>query len=133
MTGDLFGTEVAIVARPAPAPLSDPDRCECGGAFVFDPALEGETCGGLHRIGWLHCDRCPATCVSKRGRSADVWALNSSGRSVDAGGVRVRGDGDGMAEVMARVARVPELEALARAAARGEDVREMALAIVGAA
>lgn len=128
---DLFDRiETNPTDRPAPEPLPDPARCDCGGAYASDAHLEGETCGGLHRVGWLVCQACGATCVTRRGRTEGAWTLASSGRSVDAGGVRLRGDGDGAAAVMARLVRLPELESIARAAARGEDVRERAMASI---
>jgi hypothetical protein len=100
--------------------------------------LEGETCGGLHLIGWLLCDACGETSVSKRGVPADVFQLAGSGRSLDACGFRVRAEGTGNpAALMARLARVPALEAALRQIAHraGGDtaIRSLAMAALGGA
>lgn len=101
--------------------MSDADdtACHCGGTLVFDPTVEGETLGGLHVAGGNRCTRCKAQTLSKRSVPSGGWKLATSGRSLDAGGVRLRADGDGTA-VMARIVRLPDLEAALRAIARGD-------------
>lgn len=99
---------------------ADETVCDCGGALVFDATIEGETAGGIRRAGWLRCDRCGDVTISRRGVSADAWKVTSSGRSVDADGCRLRADGGDPGPVMARVARVPALEAALRSIARGD-------------
>lgn len=119
--------------RTAPPPAKEPEACECGAAWRYDALREGETCGGVWRVGWLVCDVCGATCVSRRGSIREPWRLASSGRSVDAGECRLRADGEA-GDVMRRIVRLPELEALARAVARGEQVSpERARAALGEA
>lgn len=117
------------------APMTDPTHCSCGALFIFDPLLEGETCGGLRRIGWLTCSAsCGQTCVSKRGTTAGAWKLAASGRSIDVGGSRLRAEGGDAAAVLARIVRLPELEAALRQIARGEgDAAAIARAALGVA
>lgn len=115
-------SQIAIGNRSAPPQaVEEPAACECGAAWRYDPLREGETCGGVYRVGWLVCDSCGATCVTRRGTVQEPWRLTSSGRSVDAGACRLRADGEA-GDVMRRIVRLPELEALARAVARGEAV-----------
>jgi len=122
--------------RPKPEPIPERTHCECGGPFRFDPLIEGETCGGLHRIGWLICDACGETSVTKRGVTAGGFKLAGGGRSLDADGFRVRAEGDGdPSRLMARLARLPDLEAALRQVAHraGGDaaIRALALAALG--
>ena len=108
--------EVAIPDRAA-----EPTLCDCGHPWRFDPTLEGETCGGLMRAGWLVCDGCKDTRVTRRGRTVGKFKLAKSGRSLDADGFRLRAEGEGdPSELMTRLARLPELETLARMVARME-------------
>lgn len=97
----------------------------CGGAYSFDPTIEGVTVGGNNLVGWLVCDRCGGICITRRGLPGGTWKLAASGVSIDAGGVRLRAEGGAIARdytvaLMARIARVPALEAALRAIARGE-------------
>lgn len=95
----------------------------CGGAYVFDPLLEGVTVGGNHLIGWLVCQRCKGTCITRRAVPGGGWKLAGGGRSIDADGIRLRAEGGGgfnTPKVMARIARLPALEAALRSIARGD-------------
>jgi hypothetical protein len=97
--------------------------CDCGGALTFDPAAEGETCGGLLRAGANVCGACGKLWLSRRGHTVDTWRLNKGGRSVDAGGTRIRCEATPNAPaLMARIARLPELERALRAIAAGMPV-----------
>lgn len=105
------------------APEAEDTTCivaGCGGAYAFDPLLEGETVGGNRLIGWLVCDRCGGTCITRRAVAGGAWRLATSGRSIDAGGIRLRAEGGDAAAIMARIARLPDLEAALRRIARGE-------------
>ena len=117
-----------------PEPTNCPD---CGGLYVFDPLVEGETCGGLYRVGWLVCAGCGRTCVTRRGFVGGPFKVAKSGRSVDADGFRLRADGQGdPTALMARIARLPDLEAALRAIARDTTepaIKAAALAALGAA
>lgn len=95
------------------------ERCPAdGGPLTFDAELVGETCGNLRRRGWNRCAHCGGVWVTRRGASDDgrgkAWRIATSGVSLDAGGVRLRAEGkgsrDGTAALMARIARLPELE-----------------------
>lgn len=95
----------------------------CGGALTFDPTIEGYTCGGNFLAGWLVCDRCGGIFLTLRAQPAAAWRVAGGGRSIDVGGgCRLRADGGGAAvpAVMARIARLPELERALRAIARGD-------------
>ncbi len=89
----------------------------CDKPLRFDPDMVGKTCGGLALRGWDVCDTCGAAYLVK-GRSvpangAGQWAIAKGGRSVDAGGIKVRpekGNTKAVQRVMARISRVPELE-----------------------
>lgn len=106
----------------------------CGGAYAFDPLIEAYTVGGNHLIGWLVCDRCGGTCITRRARPGGAWRLATSGRSIDAGGIRLRAEGGDAAAVMARIARLPDLEAALRSIARGDaDPVAIARAALGVA
>lgn len=102
---------VITVMRDAPSRSSEiPEEVP---ALYWDPERTGETVGGLELVGALVCRACGATCLSKRSRPADSmrWKLSKGGRSVDAGGIRLRAEnGDGVAKLMARIVRLPELE-----------------------
>lgn len=101
---------------------SDEEVCECGGALVFDPTIEGETVGGLHMIGWDVCATCRKAWISRRGvPGGGKWAVASSGRSLVADGVKLRaeaGQGDPR-KLLERIARLPDIEAALREIARG--------------
>jgi hypothetical protein len=98
--------------------------CEsCGGSLRFDPKLRGKTCGGFDLVGWCVCDACNVVVLCPaRSKPADAvdWSLAKGGRSVNAGGIRLRAeagaDADDLLAVMARVVRVPVLEAVAERA-----------------
>lgn len=110
----------------------DPIACECGGALVFDPLREGDTVGGLHLIGALVCQRCPKATISRHSRPAGAWKLATSGRSIDADGIRLRAEGGDATAVMARIAKLPDLERALRAIARGDfDPTSIARAALG--
>ena len=120
---DLDNAQEPTAPSTHPA-LVDPTTCTCGAPFRFDPLLEGETVGHLHRIGWLICDACKATCVSKRGHCGGAWRVATSGRSITVGGGKLRYEGGGdqsvVAGLMGRIGRLPELEAALRSIARGD-------------
>lgn len=91
--------------------------CEDGGVVRFDPNKRGHTCGGLELVGWLACDACGTyTLCPARSKPADAvdWSLAKGGRSVNAGGIRIRAEtGPAAGEttaLMARIVRLPELE-----------------------
>ncbi len=90
------------------------DRCECGAVMTFDPLSRGTTCGGLAIVGARVCVLCGVVEVCKRSCPADAvdWSLAKGGRSLTAGGIKVRAEKtDGNVEaLMARIVRVPELE-----------------------
>jgi hypothetical protein len=105
---------------------------------VFDPLLEGETVGGLHIVGWMRCTGCgKGWHAGRRGIvGGGKWRVTSSGRSVDADGVRLRAEtseGVDVARLMRRLARLPELEAALREIARGcADPAAVARAVIEA-
>ena len=112
----MFGTAPVAAVEP------EATHCDCGGAYAFDATLEGETCGGVQRAGWLVCSSCGATCVTRRGCEVGGWTISSSGVSINVPGGRLRMEGRGAdnAAVMRRIARLPDLEAALRAIARGD-------------
>lgn len=106
------------------------ETCECGGALVFDPTIEGTTCGGLDLIGWDVCALCGLTLISRRAvTGGGQWSVAPSGRSMVADGTKLRaepGSGD-TRRLLERIARLPDLEAALREIARGaESPREIA-------
>lgn len=98
------------------------ETCECGGALVFDPTVEGTTCGGLDLIGWDVCASCGIILISRRGvTGGGQWSVAPSGRSIVTDGVKLRaeaGQGD-TRRLLERIARLPDLEAALREIARG--------------
>jgi hypothetical protein len=90
------------------------DACPtCGAVMAWDPARTGTTCGGLEIAGALVC--CGNVMVSYLSKPADAirWSLAKGGRSLNAGGIRVRAEGragDDVGALMARLLRLPELE-----------------------
>lgn len=102
------------------------DDCEgCGARMAFEPTKRGTTCGGLDLVGWM---RCPNGCgkdepsegylLCNKSRPADAveWRIAKSGVSCTAGGMKVRVEAaqharEDIVGVMARIVRVPELEA----------------------
>lgn len=99
-------------------------ECDCGAPVAFDAAREGETCGGLAVIGAYVCTAgcgraylAPGTVAAE----SETWRVNKGGRSVDTGKVRLRAEGRGEVEhLMARIARVPDLERALKRIAAGE-------------
>lgn len=122
-------------------------RPRCGGALAWDPLVEGVTQGGLALVGGLRCPSCGQAYLCRRSTPRECWRLSSGGLSVDAGITRIRAEAsssdftesgrDKIRALMARVARLPELEeALRRIAsvtddAQASDIRAMALASLG--
>lgn len=91
----------------------DSNCSECGAALTFDAALRGTTCGGHQLVGWRVCACGAAPTLCRRSKSADAvdWRIAKGGRSLTAGGFKVRAEGGGdPGELMARIVRVPELE-----------------------
>ncbi len=91
------------------------DRCECGVVMTFSAVMRGVTCGGLSFVGARECVPCGVVEVCKRSAPADAvdWSLAKGGRSLNAGGIKLRAekgnDGD-IAALMDRLARLPALE-----------------------
>jgi hypothetical protein len=115
---------------PEPGPLYvRGETCECGQPLRFDAAAAGLTVGGLHRRGWWICAACGrgylpdrATLAAHRAdieaaeanaQRSEPWALAKGGLSLTAGGIKVRAEAKGgdVRELMARLVRLPELEA----------------------
>lgn len=125
-------------AEPCPvcsdAPTTARACPSCGAALVWDADKVGETCGGLELRGWWRCDPCGgwwlATNAERRelvAGAGEAWVLTRGGRSVDAGGVRLRAEGGDAVALMRRVVVLPELEAaLARIAAGESDAQALA-------
>jgi hypothetical protein len=108
-------TRPAQLAAPVVAPESDPDDTTCcGQPSTFDPNLRGLTCGGLELVGWFVCAVCGVARLKKGwSKPADqvFWTLAKGGRSINAGGMRIRVDGQGdVAALMQRLVKLPELE-----------------------
>lgn len=106
---------------PEAEPTYDDVAETCHGKPLrFDPDMVGKTCGGLELRGWLGCDVCGryylASGRCKPTSSSDgTWALAKGGRSLTAGALKLRVEGKAppgeIEALMARVVRVPELEA----------------------
>lgn len=95
-------------------------------AFPWDPAAIGTTCGGVKVRGAFRCPTCGVAFIGKASRPVDEgWKLAKGGRSFDAGAFRVRAEagrdagGARVEDLMARLVRLPDLEA-ALAEARRE-------------
>ena len=91
------------------------DRCDCGRLMTFDAAARGTTCGGLAIVGARVCVPCGRQDVCRLSKPADAleWTLAKGGRSLTAGGVKVRAERAPTADIealMARIVRVPALE-----------------------
>jgi hypothetical protein len=107
------------------------ERCPNDGAPLrFDSSIVGQTVGGLRLRGWMHCDHCGASWVTRRGvpdagggTSDGRWRVANGGASLDAGGIRLRAEGRGnrdeVVTTMARIARMPVLEAALEELASG--------------
>lgn len=118
-------------------PLS-PDKTCCGQMLRFDETIVGKTCGGLELRGWGVCDVCGAIRIHALSRPASAdeggeWTVSHGGASVDAGAFRIRAEAaargrgrasNAIADLMRRIARVPELERALRRIAAGEDSAE---------
>jgi hypothetical protein len=81
----------------------------------WDDEARGTTCGGLDVVGAYVCDRCGLRMLGPGTHECEssTWRLANSGRSVDAGAVRIRAEGTNaevIANVMARIVRLPEIE-----------------------
>lgn len=115
-------------------PWESRDTCDCGAPVTFDADRAGETCGGLAVVGAYVCSACDRAYLAPGTVAAEsaTWKLTKGGRSVDTGKLRLRAEGRGDVErVMARVARLPDLErALKRIAAGEPDARQIASAAI---
>lgn len=106
---------------------------DCGGRLVFDNTVVGTTCGGLRLRGWEKCQHCGGCWVSRRGvpdaggGTDGRWRLAAGGRSLDAGGLRVRAEGKGgdVPQLMARLSRMPAFEAALELLASGKGVESL--------
>lgn len=79
----------------------------------WDPAYRGRTCGGLDVVGMLSCCSHRFVCYWTRAAESVDWTLAKGGRSINAGGVRLRADGGlgaAVEDVMARLVKLPQLE-----------------------
>jgi hypothetical protein len=107
------------------------DRCEdCGALMTWDPHTRGTTCGGLALVGARVCVPCGRWEVCRLSRPADAvdWTLSKGGRSLTAGGIKLRAEASPNQDIeglMARIVQVPalELEIAELRALRGKDVR----------
>ncbi|MGN6107070.1 MAG: hypothetical protein ACTHU0_18330 [Kofleriaceae bacterium] len=91
---------------------SEGDLCTtCGEPLRWDPTARGTTVGGLDVVGAFVC--CGEMLLARESRPAEAaWTLAKGGRSLNAGGIRVRAeatDGDVVA-LMERLVRLPDLE-----------------------
>lgn len=91
---------------------------ECGAVLAFDATMRGTTCGGLDLVGWRVCACGAPPTLCRRSMTADAidWRLAGGGRSLHAGPFKVRVEAGGhrggdVTALMARLVRVPELEA----------------------
>jgi uncharacterized membrane protein len=112
------------------------NACDCGADLRFDAEASGTSCGGLELRGALVCVAgCGRLYIAPGSVPADsaAWKLAKGGRSVDTGRMRLRVEGRGaeVEDVLARVARLPELErALKRIAAGEGPAAEIAAAVL---
>jgi hypothetical protein len=96
----------------------------CSQPMTWDAARRGFTCGGLELQGWMVCQVCDSAMLvsasaglPERSRVAEQtgsWLVAKGGRSMTAGGIKLRADKADSADVMAlmeRIAKLPELEA----------------------
>ena len=92
----------------------------CDQKRVIDPDRRGTTAGGLAVIGAVVCTVCGNASIAKgvtrealASDAGTAWTVTAAGRSVNCGGVRIRAEGKakGVEALMARIARLPELEA----------------------
>lgn len=112
---------------------SERERCPNDGAPLrFDSSIVGMTVGGLRLRGWLHCDHCAASWVTRRGvpdagggTSDGRWRVATGGASLDAGGVRLRAESksaprEDVIALMAQISRMPAFESALERIASGE-------------
>lgn len=142
--GDL-DRDLEVCARPVVHGRLQITRC--GGALAWDPLVEGVTQGGLALVGGLRCPSCGQSYLCRRSTPRESWRLSSGGFSVETGITRIRAEAsssdftesgrDKIRALMARVARLPELEEVLRRIAsitddaQAPDIRAMALASLG--
>lgn len=93
------------------------DACPtCHEPMRWDADRRATTLGGLDLIGALVCCdilRIPKLSRPASGETGDAWTLAKGGRSLNAGGIRIRAEGRVSGETVAlmeRLARLPELE-----------------------
>lgn len=92
----------------------DDTICEsCGAQMTFEADFRSTTSGGLAIVGACACVACNVYLVCRRSKPAAAidWVLAKGGRSLTAGGIKVRAENTpGVPELMARIVRLPELE-----------------------
>lgn len=93
---------------------SDDTICtSCGAQMTFAADHRATTSGGLAIVGSCACVACGVYLLCRRSKPAAAidWLLAKGGRSLTAGGIKVRAENSpGVPELMARIVRVPELE-----------------------
>ena len=117
-TGHLVEAEGGLGHTCSACPYTDLFCDGCGAKMTFAADYRATTCGGLAIVGARACVACDVYLVCRRSRPADAvdWALSPGGRSLTAGGVKIRADasrkdvGVDVEAIMARIVRVPELE-----------------------
>lgn len=101
--------------RVLPAPVKQTEVTECCGELtVWDDEMVGTTCGGIDLRGGWRCSKCPKTYLGLRSVPHETWRLAKGGRSIETGIGRIRVDGADSSELIKRLLRLPELEALER-------------------
>lgn len=87
----------------------------CQKPMTWDPEAVGRTVGGLELRGAWVCE-CGAKALGDDSIPNEKWSIVSGGRSVDTGTgrIRIEGAGDATEDLILRIARLPELEALER-------------------
>lgn len=116
-TGHLVEAEGGLGHTCSACPHTDLFCDGCGARMTFAADHRATTCGGLAIVGARACVPCGVYLVCRRSRPADAvdWVLAKGGRSLTAGGVKIRADAGRKDDVdveaiMARIVRVPELE-----------------------
>lgn len=87
---------------------------QCKQPMTFDATLRGMTCGGIELVGWMTCTCGAPSLLCPKSKPADAvdWRLAKSGASIHAGRYKIRAENaPGVQELMARIVRLPELEA----------------------
>lgn len=97
--------------------------CECGAPCVWNPHKVGVTQGGLTVRGWWECSKkCGHAYLSRASRECESasWKLSTVKGSVETGNFRIRaeGKGAGKADLLERIARLPDIEAELRGVLR---------------